>query len=66
MQLNLIECGSKLPAHLSIFGPAHSLAKPAGSGPRSAREIPLLARFLPCLFENVFIAIARRRQSNHP
>ena len=66
MQLNLIECGSKLPVHLSIFGLAHSLAKPAGSGPSAAREFPLLARFLPCFLENVFIAIARRRQSNHP
>ena len=66
MRLKLVECGSKLPAHLSIFRLAHSLAMPAGHGLSAERVFPLLARFLPCILENVFIKIARRRQSNHP
>ena len=76
MHLNLIECGSKLPADLSIFRLAHGQARPAGCGPGDARRHVLpsragrvffnLARRLPCVFENVFITKARQRQSIHP
>ena len=76
MHLKLIECGSKLPAELSIVRLARSQAKPAGSSLRDAlrRALPsrtgrvflLFVRFLSWVFENDFITITRRRRSIHP
>ena len=76
MHLKLIECGSKLPADHSIIRLAHSQAKPERSSLRDARHRALpsralrvflpFVRFLPCVFENDFITITRRRRSIHP
>ena len=71
MHLKLIECGSKLPAELSIVRLARSQAKPAGSSLRDAcrragRVFLLFKRFLPCVFENDFIRITRQCRFIHP
>ena len=76
MHLKLIECGSKLPADLSIVRLARSQAKPAVSSLRKARRraLPsraervflLFVRFLSWVFENDFITITRPRRSIHP
>ena len=68
MHLNLIECGSKLPADLSIVRLARSQAKPARPSlpSRAERVFLLFVRFLSCVFENDFITITRRRRSIHP
>jgi hypothetical protein len=53
VHLKLIECGSKLPAALSIAPLALGQAKPAGSGPRDARRhaLPLCAAQVFLIFE---------------